>query len=89
MMLPIIAEHGAVAGTALVYENGLPETVEERINVARRTSMPRKITASPTRTSSSTPSVYPRRSIPTRCVSRYRRSRRSTESSACPRPGYQ
>jgi 5-methyltetrahydrofolate--homocysteine methyltransferase len=35
-MLPIIAEHGAALGTALVYENGIPQTVAERLTVARR-----------------------------------------------------
>lgn len=35
-MLPVIAAHGAAVGTALVYENGVPETVEERLTVARR-----------------------------------------------------
>jgi 5-methyltetrahydrofolate--homocysteine methyltransferase len=35
-MLPVIAAHGAAVGTALVYENGVPETVEERVFVARR-----------------------------------------------------
>lgn len=36
VMLPIIAKHGAAVGTALVYENGVPQTVEERLLVARR-----------------------------------------------------
>jgi len=35
-MLPVIAAHSAVVGTALVYENGVPDTVEERLYVARR-----------------------------------------------------
>ena len=35
-MLPIIARHGAAIGTALVYENGIPQTVPERLFVARR-----------------------------------------------------
>lgn len=35
-MLPVIAEHGAALGTALVYENGVPETVKDRLYVARR-----------------------------------------------------
>ncbi len=35
-MLPIIAKHGAAIGTALVYEQGVPQTVEERLFVARR-----------------------------------------------------
>jgi 5-methyltetrahydrofolate--homocysteine methyltransferase len=35
-MLPIIARHGAAVGTALVYEKGVPQTVEERLFVARR-----------------------------------------------------
>lgn len=35
-MLPVIAKHGAALGTALVYENGVPQTVEERLYVAQR-----------------------------------------------------
>ncbi len=35
-MLPIVAKHGAALGMALVYENGVPQTVEERLYVARR-----------------------------------------------------
>lgn len=35
-MLPVIARHGAAVGTGLVYERGIPETVEERLLVARR-----------------------------------------------------
>jgi 5-methyltetrahydrofolate--homocysteine methyltransferase len=35
-MLPVIAKHGAAIGTALVYEGGIPQTVEERLFVARR-----------------------------------------------------
>jgi 5-methyltetrahydrofolate--homocysteine methyltransferase len=35
-MLPIIARHGAAVGTGLVYEKGIPKTVEERLFVARR-----------------------------------------------------
>jgi 5-methyltetrahydrofolate--homocysteine methyltransferase len=35
-MLPVIAKHGAAIGTALVYEKGIPQTVEERLFVARR-----------------------------------------------------
>ena len=35
-MLPIVARHGAAIGTALVYEKGVPRTVEERLFVARR-----------------------------------------------------
>jgi 5-methyltetrahydrofolate--homocysteine methyltransferase len=35
-MLPVIAKHGAAIGTALVYENGIPQTVAERLTVARR-----------------------------------------------------
>jgi 5-methyltetrahydrofolate--homocysteine methyltransferase len=35
-MLPIVARHGAAIGTALVYEKGIPRTVEERLYVARR-----------------------------------------------------
>ena len=35
-MLPIIAKHGAAIGTALVYEQGIPQTVKERVYVARR-----------------------------------------------------
>jgi 5-methyltetrahydrofolate--homocysteine methyltransferase len=35
-MLPVIAKHGAAVGTALVYEKGVPETIEERLYVARR-----------------------------------------------------
>ena len=35
-MLPIIAGHGAAIGTALVYEGGVPKTVQERLMVARR-----------------------------------------------------
>ncbi|MGQ9516712.1 MAG: dihydropteroate synthase [Anaerolineae bacterium] len=34
--LPIIAKYGAAAGTALVYERGIPQTVQERVEVARR-----------------------------------------------------
>ncbi|ATW25876.1 dihydropteroate synthase [Candidatus Formimonas warabiya] len=34
--LPIIAKHGAAVGTACVYEKGVPETVAERLYVARR-----------------------------------------------------
>ncbi len=36
VMLPVIARHGAAIGTALVYESGIPSTVEERLFVARR-----------------------------------------------------
>ena len=35
-MLPVIAKHGAAIGSALVYEKGIPQTVEERLSVARR-----------------------------------------------------
>ena len=35
-MLPVIARHGAAIGTALVYEGGVPKTVQERLMVARR-----------------------------------------------------
>lgn len=35
-MLPVIARHGAAVGTALVYERGVPQTVQERLRVARR-----------------------------------------------------
>jgi 5-methyltetrahydrofolate--homocysteine methyltransferase len=35
-MLPIIARHGAAIGTGLVYERGVPQTVPERLLVARR-----------------------------------------------------
>lgn len=35
-MLPVIARHGAAIGTALVYEKGIPQTVAERLFVARR-----------------------------------------------------
>lgn len=35
-MLPIAARHGAAIGTALVYERGVPQTVHERVEVARR-----------------------------------------------------
>jgi len=35
-MLPIIARHGCAAGTALVYEKGVPLAVDERLLVARR-----------------------------------------------------
>jgi 5-methyltetrahydrofolate--homocysteine methyltransferase len=35
-MLPVVARHGAAIGSALVYENGVPKTVEERLFVARR-----------------------------------------------------
>lgn len=35
-MLPIIARHGAAIGTGLVYEGGVPKTVQERLMVARR-----------------------------------------------------
>jgi len=35
-MLPIIARHGAAIGTGLVYERGVPQTVQERLMVARR-----------------------------------------------------
>lgn len=35
-MLPVIAKHGAAIGTALVYEKGIPQTVDERLFVARR-----------------------------------------------------
>lgn len=34
--LPIIAKYGAAVGTALVYEQGIPQTIEERLVVARR-----------------------------------------------------
>lgn len=35
-MLPIIAKYGAAVGTALVHPMGVPETVEDRLAVARR-----------------------------------------------------
>ncbi len=35
-MLPVIARHGAALGSALVYEKGVPETVKDRLLVARR-----------------------------------------------------
>jgi 5-methyltetrahydrofolate--homocysteine methyltransferase len=35
-ILPIAARHGAAIGTALVYEGGVPQTVQERLLVARR-----------------------------------------------------
>jgi len=35
-MLPLVARYGAAVGTALVYERGVPETVGERLKVARR-----------------------------------------------------
>jgi len=35
-MLPIVARYGGAVGTALVYEKGVPLTVEERLLVARR-----------------------------------------------------
>jgi 5-methyltetrahydrofolate--homocysteine methyltransferase len=35
-MLPIIAEHGGAAGTALVDEEGIPDTLERRLEVGRR-----------------------------------------------------
>ena len=35
-MLPIIARHGAAIGSALVYEQGIPKTVGERVAVGRR-----------------------------------------------------
>ena len=35
-MLPIVAKHGAAVGTGLVYEQGIPQTVTERLYVARR-----------------------------------------------------
>ncbi len=35
-MLPIIARHGAALGSALVYEKGVPDTVKDRLFVARR-----------------------------------------------------
>jgi 5-methyltetrahydrofolate--homocysteine methyltransferase len=35
-MLPIVARHGAAMGCALVYENGVPQTVKDRVAVARR-----------------------------------------------------
>jgi len=35
-MLPIIARHGAAVGTALVSEKGVPQTVADRLAVARR-----------------------------------------------------
>ena len=35
-MLPVIAEHGAALGCALVYEKGVPQTVRDRLMVARR-----------------------------------------------------
>ena len=35
-MLPVIAKHGAALGSALVYEKGVPQTVEERVFVASR-----------------------------------------------------
>lgn len=34
--LPIIARYGGAVGTALVYEGGIPQTVSERVRVARR-----------------------------------------------------
>jgi len=34
--LPIIARYGGAVGTALVYEKGVPQTVAERLLVARR-----------------------------------------------------
>lgn len=34
--LPVIAHYGAAIGTALVYEKGVPQSVEERVEVARR-----------------------------------------------------
>lgn len=36
VMLPIITRHGAAIGTGLVYEGGVPQTVQERLMVARR-----------------------------------------------------
>lgn len=36
VMLPIIARYGAGIGCALVYEKGIPQTVAERVAVARR-----------------------------------------------------
>lgn len=35
-MLPIVVEHGAAVSGSLVYEKGVPKTVEERLYVARR-----------------------------------------------------
>jgi len=35
-MLPIIARYGGAVGTALVYEEGVPMAVDERLRVARR-----------------------------------------------------
>jgi 5-methyltetrahydrofolate--homocysteine methyltransferase len=35
-MLPIIAKHGAVVSTSLVSEKGVPQTVQDRLAVARR-----------------------------------------------------
>jgi 5-methyltetrahydrofolate--homocysteine methyltransferase len=35
-MLPVIAKHGAALGSALVYEKGVPDTVADRLFVARR-----------------------------------------------------
>ncbi len=35
-MMPIIAKYGAAVGTALVYEKGIPETVKDRVLVAKR-----------------------------------------------------
>jgi len=34
--LPIVARYGGAVGTALVYEEGIPQTVVERVKVARR-----------------------------------------------------
>ena len=36
IMLPIIAKYGGAIGTALVDENGIPDTLERRLSVARR-----------------------------------------------------
>ncbi|MGC8827719.1 MAG: dihydropteroate synthase, partial [Anaerolineae bacterium] len=36
MFLPIIAKYGTAIGTALVDEQGIPQTVGERLRVARR-----------------------------------------------------
>ncbi len=36
VMLPLIAKHGAALGSALVYEKGVPDTVADRLFVARR-----------------------------------------------------
>lgn len=36
LMLPVIAKHGAAVGTSLVSEQGVPETVKDRLAVARR-----------------------------------------------------